>query len=355
LYFRNVSGGFVLAPDYLQRQDRLCRKISAAKIDAVVLGGSAGADANAFYYCGDAAFPSFIIASAGAAVAYSSQEKDFFPDGIRVEPLSAFGTDLRRLLADKTVKAVGVDRRAASAPGLLFELSRKRKKPVDFTKHLLNLRLVKDAYEIACIQRAQKTTLECLEEVSRRVRCGRVAGESENYLAGICEMRARELGASLDAFPPIVQSGARTSVFHDATSNKPVGQEELLLVDIGARYRGYCGDATRTFYDGSDKKITDAVEAVQEAKAAGIKKAKVGAKGRAIADAALKVLREYGFEKFSFRKTGLSIGHFVGLEVHDGPSLEKTTLKRGMAFTVEPGVYVPGKFGVRFEDVVVLK
>ena len=114
-------------------------------------------------------------------------------------------------------------------------------------------------------------------------------------------------------------------------------------------------DATRTFYQGKNKKIIDSVEAVKEAKKAAEKKVRIGATGKALSEAALKVLEEYKLSNYSYKKVGLSIGHFIGLSVHDGPSLEKTVLKKGMAFTIEPGVYLPNKYGVRFEDVTILK
>ncbi|HLD75700.1 MAG TPA: M24 family metallopeptidase, partial [Candidatus Norongarragalinales archaeon] len=132
-------------------------------------------------------------------------------------------------------------------------------------------------------------------------------------------------------------------------------KKDAVIVDIGVKYKNYCADFTHTLYEGSDPRVTEAITAVKEAYQAARKLAKVGIKGQVLSDAALKVVEEYGFKEHSFRKIGLRLGHHVGLEVHDGATaLEDDVLKKGMAFTIEPGVYVPKKFGVRFEDIVML-
>jgi len=220
---------------FKDRRKKLLAAVARSGIDLLVLGGRGRMDANSFYYCGDSAFPVFLTASADGATIYSSQQPVFF-SGADAKPLSSFGKDLKKLLGNKKTKTVGIDKRSDLSAGLLLELLKKEKKPVDFTNQLLGLRLVKDSFELACIEKAQEITLESLEEVSRKVRTDSIAGETENYLAGLCESRARELGASLDAFPPIILSGPRTSVFHEATSNRRICHDDVLLVDAGARF-----------------------------------------------------------------------------------------------------------------------
>ncbi|MFA6049353.1 MAG: M24 family metallopeptidase [Candidatus Micrarchaeia archaeon] len=340
--------------DFGARIKKLQKKLAAAKADAIIIGSGHGVDANAYYYCGDTAFPSFLIATRGGCAVYSTQPPEQFSSFADSRPLSKFKTDFKKLLSSKNAKTIAFDPHAAGAAGLLLELQKKKKAAIAFHRQLREIRLVKDAEEIKCIRFAQKISNECLRELHRMAARGQLFGETENYLAGVMEFRARQMHASLDSFPPLIQTGARASVFHEATSNAVARENEVLLADIGAKYCGYCGDATTTIYGGKDKQTKDALEAVWEAKKAAEKKARAGVFGKTLSQTALNVLREYGFKKGTFREAGLSIGHFVGLEVHDGPSLEGQRLGAGMCFTVEPGIYVPKKFGVRFEDVTIL-
>ncbi|MDO8598191.1 MAG: M24 family metallopeptidase, partial [Sulfuricaulis sp.] len=100
--------------------------------------------------------------------------------------------------------------------------------------------------------------------------------------------------------------------------------------------------------------FADAIEAVRESTFSGVRLAQRAKTGKEVSQHCLAVLKEYGFEKNTFKDAGLAVGHHVGLAVHDGATgLEQARLKPGMAFTVEPGLYFPGKFGVRFEEIVI--
>jgi len=165
-------------------------------------------------------------------------------------------------------------------------------------------------------------------------------------------LACRKKGFALDSFPPIVATGVKTSIPHSAPSNERIS--ELVLVDCGATAMHYHADFSTTEYGGKNKEVEDAREAVWEAKKAAERKAKIGASGKTVSKTAEKVIAEYGFGKYSFKKAGLSLGHGVGLKVHDGFRVDDVKLKNGMVFTIEPGIYVPKRFGVRFEDVVFL-
>ncbi len=340
--------------DHAARIKKLQKKLAAARADAIVIGSGSGVDPNAYYYCGDTAFPAFLIVKRGECAVYSTQPPEQFSGFADSFPLSKFKADFKKLVSGTAAKRIAFDPRASGAAGLLLELQKKKKQAVAFNGQLREIRLIKDAEEIGCIRAAQKVSNECLRELHRMRARGQLYGETENYLAGVMELHARQMHASLDSFPPLIQTGMRASVFHEATSNAMARENEVLLADVGAKYSGYCGDATTTIYGGKDRQTRDALDAVWEAKAAAEKKARVGVSGKTLSQTALEVLREYGFKKDTFKEAGLSIGHFVGLEVHDGPSLEEQKLKAGMCFTIEPGIYVPKKFGVRFEDVTIL-
>ncbi|MBI5225990.1 M24 family metallopeptidase [Candidatus Micrarchaeota archaeon] len=246
------------------------------------------------------------------------------------------------------IKTLGVDE---SDGVLLQRLQQKKIKPVGLHQKFLEIRTLKDPYEKACIAKAQQLTKACFNAVQPHM-----VGKSENHVAGLLELEARKRNVRFDAFPPIIAAGAHGATpHHRPGASKIRPSDATVVVDIGVKYQSYCADFTHTEYNGSDKYTKDAIHAVQEAYKAARKLAKVGTKGKVLNDAALAVIKEYGYEKYSHASIGLRLGHHVGLEVHDGAGgLEEQVLKKGMCFTIEPGIYVPGKFGVRFEDIVIL-
>lgn len=336
--------------DFGGRLRKLQKLVASERLDAIVLSASEGFDANVFYYSGDETFPATLLVTPGYSAIYSLHAQDFAHSFDDCFPLNEARGGLRKKLKQLRVRVLGVDDYSASAGALLRLREKMRVELRPAGRRIAKQRLVKDAAEIRCIKTAGRISLRAAAGLSDFAR------NTEHQVAGQLEFRARRLGASLDAFPTMVLSGSRSAFFHNATSSKRIGRGELVLVDWGARFAHYCSDYTRTFYEGRDKKIRDAINAVLEAKKAAERKVRVNATGAAAAKAALGVINECGFEAHSFRKAGLSLGHFVGLDVHDtAERLEKTRLRPGMAFTIEPGVYVPGEFGVRFEDTLVLE
>jgi len=245
------------------------------------------------------------------------------------------------------IRKLGLD----ESDGLLLNrLMQKKVNPVGLHEKFLKIRTFKDAYEKSCIAKAQQITKACFNAVRPHM-----TGKSENHVAGLLELEARKRGVRFDAFPPIIAAGSHGAVPHHRPGPRKISKADAVVVDIGVKYGHYCADFTHTVYDGQDKQTKDALDAVKEAYKAARKKVKIGVKGKVLNDAALSVIKEYGFEKNSHASIGLRLGHHVGLEVHDGASgLEEQPLKKGMVFTIEPGIYIPGKFGVRFEDIVML-
>jgi Xaa-Pro aminopeptidase len=181
-----------------------------------------------------------------------------------------------------------------------------------------------------------------------------LVGRSEHEVAVDLEHTMRLLGAEAPSFPSIVAHGAHAALPHAQPRREPIGSGALVTIDWGAQVDGYCSDCTRTYATGEVSEDAAAgyelVRAVQqmsvEAVRAGADGKEVDALGRAEIDAA-----GHG------EHYGHGLGHGVGLEVHEGPNLSprsKDTLAAGNVVTVEPGIYVPGKFGVRIEDLVVV-
>lgn len=318
-------------------------------MDCAVFGGLEKTDSNAYYYSGGLSVPNLLVVTPDYAAIFSSERGFDFFDG--VFPLKDFRKNLFALLKKLKTRRIGVDEHSDSSR-LAFRLMQKKYAVKPAGEIIGELRLFKDGREMRLLAQAQKTTKECVAFAQAKG----FTGKTENQIAGLIEFAAREKGVAADAFPPIVACNENASIPHWTPSLKKAGKNDLLLVDAGVRCERYCGDFTRTFYEGSDAEIRDAIVAVEEAKKAAEKKAKPGVTGKALSALALLVLKEYGFEKNSFREAGLSLGHFIGLDAHDGAKRwNDAKLKSGMAFTIEPGIYFPRKFGVRFEDVVLLK
>ena len=210
------------------------------------------------------------------------------------------------------------------------------------------LREVKDPHELETMRAAARIADQVYEELAERG----IDGRTEKQVAVDFELRLRELGADDRSFPPIVASGAQGALPHAVPRDVPVERDTLMIVDAGCVVDGYCSDCTRTFAIGSPSDEARAVyELVADAQLAALAAVKAGAECAAADSAAREPIERAGHgEHF-----GHPLGHGVGLEVHEGPRLAQTAdgaLRTGNTVTVEPGVYVPGAFGVRIEDLV---
>ena len=180
-----------------------------------------------------------------------------------------------------------------------------------------------------------------------------LAGRTERDVARACEARIRELGAE-PSFSPIVAAGENGALPHAEPGEREIRSQELVVFDMGAQLDGYCSDGTRTFATGDPgeeaREVYDLVLAAQLAALAAIR---VGASGRDLDAVAREIITEAGHGDHF----GHGLGHGVGLEVHESPRLAITSedeLRKGNAVTVEPGIYLPARFGVRIEDLVVV-
>ena len=211
------------------------------------------------------------------------------------------------------------------------------------------LRRVKDTEELAAIAEASKLT----DEVWTWALEQGFVGRPEREVARTTEARIRELGAD-PSFPAIVAAGSNGALPHAEPGEREIGRGELVVFDMGAKLDGYCSDGTRTFATGDPGEEGQAVyEVVRQAQAASLEAIRAGVKGEEPDAAARRIIDDAGYgEHF-----GHALGHGVGLEVHEGPRLAQRSddvLASGEVVTVEPGVYLPGKLGVRIEDLVVV-
>jgi len=211
------------------------------------------------------------------------------------------------------------------------------------------LRRVKDDEELAKIAEASKLA----DEAWRWTLEQGLVDRRERDVARATEARIRELGGD-PSFPAIVAAGTNGALPHAEPGEREIGRGELVVFDMGAKVDGYCSDGTRTFATGEpDPEARAVYEVVREAQQAALDAIRAGVKGEDVDSAARKVIDDAGHgEHF-----GHALGHGVGLEVHEGPRLSQRSddiLAPGEVVTVEPGVYLPGKLGVRIEDLVVV-
>ena len=211
------------------------------------------------------------------------------------------------------------------------------------------IRAVKEPEELERISAAA----ELADEVYRWAVERALTGRTERQVARACEARIRELGAE-PSFPPIVAAGANAALPHAEPGDTEIATRELVVFDMGAQLDGYCSDCTRTFATGEPgDEARDVYELVLSAQEAALGAVRAGAGGREVDAVPRKLITDAGHgERF-----GHGTGHGVGLEVHEGPRLAASSedeLGAGNVVTVEPGVYLPGRFGVRIEDLVVV-
>jgi Xaa-Pro aminopeptidase len=211
------------------------------------------------------------------------------------------------------------------------------------------LRAVKETDELERIAAAAELTDGVYEWALERG----LAGRTERDVARACEARLHELGAET-SFPPIVAAAANGALPHAEPGDREIGSGELVVFDMGALLDGYCSDCTRTFATGDPgDQAREVYELVLRAQTAALEAVRAGANGKEVDAVAREMISEAGHGDHF----GHGTGHGVGLEVHEGPRLATTSedeLGEGNVVTVEPGVYLPGRLGVRIEDLVVV-
>ena len=217
-------------------------------------------------------------------------------------------------------------------------------------KLLTELRSAKTEEELAVMQKAQDITDQVFEEICDFLH----VGVTESEVAAQLTYLQMKHGAEGNSFPPIVASGANGSMPHAIPTAKPIQKGEFVTMDFGCIYQGYCSDMTRTVAIGQPSdEMRRVYDAVLEAQLAGIAAAKAGVPGCDVHNAAWDVLKKYGYGDYF----GHGFGHSLGIEIHESPNANRANTKplpAGAVLSAEPGVYLPGKFGVRTEDVIFL-
>ena len=213
-----------------------------------------------------------------------------------------------------------------------------------------SLREVKDAEEIVAMRKAALLGCRLFDGMLSYMQ----AGLTEAEVAAELEHAARLAGAEAMSFETIVASGARSALPHGRATTAKLPRRGFVTLDFGVVLNGYCSDMTRTVHMGrAQANEREVYDAVLEAQQAAVARVAPGVAAGEVDEAARSVLRSARLDRYFSHSTG----HGVGLEIHEGPRLaakQTQTLEQGMIVTVEPGVYMPGKFGVRIEDMVLV-
>lgn len=213
------------------------------------------------------------------------------------------------------------------------------------------LRAAKTGEEIESMIKAQRISEQALEEVLHIIK----PGMTEREVAAELVYRMLRHGSEGNSFDPIVVTGAKTSMPHGVPGDEVIREGDFVTMDFGSLKNGYCSDMTRTVAVGkASEEMKNVYDIVLRAQLAGIAAARAGVSGRDIDAAARKVIADAGYGVYF----GHGFGHSLGLDIHETPSANPSgsaLMPAGAVVSAEPGIYLPGRFGVRIEDVMVLE
>ena len=215
---------------------------------------------------------------------------------------------------------------------------------------LVKFRLLKSVAEVDNIRKAGLIVDEVVEVIRQMLK----PGMTEIEIAATMEYEMRKRGSEGPSFETIVGSGPNSALPHHNAGLRKVQAGEFVVLDFGATYNGYCSDTTRTLAVGEPSaKMREVYNIVKEAQQRGVNAVRAGIKASEIDDIVRQYITEHGYGEYFTHRTG----HGLGLEVHEEPyisGISQTILQPGMVFSIEPGVYIEGEFGVRIEDIVVV-
>ena len=224
------------------------------------------------------------------------------------------------------------------------------------TEPFYNTRIIKDSQEIAILKKASKIIDEMFELCTKSIKKGQRESELQAILMSYAiENEMFDTGYKSTLNPLIIAGGPNGALPHAQVTKRKFVSGDLIVVDLTLRYKGYVSDATRTFGLGSVSNEAKSVyEIVKESQKLGLRATKPGLSCKSVDDACRNYIQKKDYGKYFIHSTG----HGIGLDVHELPNISpksNTNLKKNMAITVEPGIYIPKKFGVRIEDSLIVQ
>jgi len=266
----------------------------------------------------------------------------------------------KEVLKKHKISTLGIEEHDLSVAR--FNRFKKMSPKIKFTNvsgELEEVRAIKTKKEIAHLKKSQNINGKIYEIIKKYIlQCAktRTPGKmpTELEISWMIQQLAHEKGADEISFEPIVGFGPNSAIVHHAPTNRKLKKKDIVLIDMGMKYQGYCSDMSRTFF--TAKPTTHQAEIydlVLEAQENGLKNIKAGTTGSQADAFSRDIINKAGYQDY-YSHAG---GHGIGLDVHETPSLStnfKDKFKTNMVVTVEPGIYLPGKFGVRIEDMTLI-
>ena len=256
---------------------------------------------------------------------------------------------INKCIEDFGITCLGFEENYLTVAEFMLYEKNVNAKLVPFTKEINGFRSVKEEWELNIMRKAQAITDKAFAEVVGRIKAGMTELELQAELI-YCLYKN---GATGLAFDPIVVSGPNSSLPHGVACERVIQEGDFVTMDFGALYNGYCADMTRTVAVGhATEEMVKVYNTVLEAQLAGLAVSKAGVPGKDIDGAARKVISDAGYGEYF----GHGYGHSLGLEVHESPSPNSRNdqpMPVGAVASAEPGIYLPGRFGVRIEDTCV--
>jgi Xaa-Pro aminopeptidase len=347
--------------DFLRRQKNLREHLATTRFDALLISHLP----NIRYLCGFTGSAGFLLVDEAGSVfftdvRYDTQARDEVHGAKVIIAHKAVLGALAEWVGDRRKKSKGwtigieSEHMTVAAKKRLTDLLPSRHRLRDASAIVERERMVKDPDELRSIRAAVLLGASLFDRALQGLR----PGVKETDVAGEMEHAARKAGAEEMSFPTIIASGARSALPHGRATEQTIVPGAFVVCDFGVILAGYCSDQTRTVWVGpgpsaAPEDARRAYESVREAQQAAIAAVRPGIAVAEVDEAARKVLRKARLGRYFTHSTG----HGVGLEIHEAPRIasgQKEILRSGMVITIEPGVYFPGKWGVRIEDMVVV-
>jgi Xaa-Pro dipeptidase len=346
--------------DYLRRCQNISEKLSAKNIDCIAVATLPNLR-YFFNYCGqfyerfccgliskDGAHTALVVPKLDIEKAEKSSAGKIFP----WDDSEGYQAALKQATDSIRSKGERIGCESGFSLGMMDQIKEVlgtfNFTPID--DEISNLRLVKDQSEVSSIMDSARKLSRGYKAIPDIIEAGKTEAEVAFQIMSVLSKK----GLKTLHFP-LVQSGSNSAIPHSEAGARKIRKGDVIVIDIsGTNDEGYFSDFTRTYVIGKPSaKQTEVYEAVKEAQADGAKASVLGNPAEAVDRAARSAIEKAGYGEFFIHRTG----HGLGLEVHEAPYLKKgnnVKLENGMAFTVEPGVYLSGKFGVRIEDNIVI-
>ena len=298
-----------------------------------------------------------IVTKAGCRYFTDSRYIESAQNGIRgfevlqMDREHSYAQLINAAIADFGVTVLGYEEEYLTVSELRYYEDNVNARLIPMHKQISTFRATKEAWELERMRQAQAITDKAFAETLGRIKTGMTEKELQAELI-YCLYKNGSEGL---AFDPIVVSGPNTSLPHGVAGDRVIAEGDFITMDFGAIYGGYCADMTRTVAVGyATEEMEKVYNTVLQAQLAGLAVSKAGIPGKDIDGAARKVITDAGYGEYF----GHGYGHSLGMEVHESPSpngRNEEGMPVGAVASAEPGIYLPGKFGVRIEDVVIFR